>query len=676
MIYQGDNWPDEYRGRAFTLNFHGRRINQEVLQREGNSFVGKHAPDMFQTSDPWFRGVELTYGPDGAVYVLDWSDIGECHENDGIHRTSGRIFKISYGKPKKPEFDDLNELSDDKLVDLLGHKNAWYPRMAQRILCDRWANVDNLRPKRLVALAKGKAVDAESDPPSTRHRLNAIGTLYCATKGHHWLLLDFAESDNEHVRAMIVRLLANRPIEIERVASKILDMANDPSPLVRLYVASAIGRLRQSYAFAVAQRLVAFDDDMKDRVQPKLIWHQIEPFIAGDYRKSVSLFSGSRSQMLRRNIVRRLACDPERQDEMLEKLTQKMVLSANSNDAPDILHGIKAAVEGRKKMKAPKSWPFNSAKGDSKTSKLIAEISPVFGDGLSMDRLMKVAANKEVDTVARQQAILSLSQFADPKDLFPLLKGHVKDRMVSTAVVKAMAVCDHDEIPSLILNEYRRLSSDGKRNAIDTLCVRKKWANKLLGAVERGRVESSELTAWHARQIQMFDDGPLTERLAKAWGKVRETDQERVAQIDNLREMMNKDLSSADVTSGRKLFATHCASCHVMFGEGGNIGPDLTGADRKNLNYLLENIVDPSASVATSYRASVLAMEDGRLLTGVVMDNDGQTLKLQTQEELVTLEVSAVEEIKQTELSLMPEKLLDKLSNKEKVDLFGYLMSK
>jgi putative heme-binding domain-containing protein len=248
--------------------------------------------------------------------------------------------------------------------------------------------------------------------------------------------------------------------------------------------------------------------------------------------------------------------------------------------------------------------------------------------------------------------------------------------MVSTAVVKAMAVCDHDEIPSLILNEYRRLSSDGKRNAIDTLCVRKKWANKLLGAVERGRVESSELTAWHARQIQMFDDGPLTERLAKAWGKVRETDQERVAQIDNLREMMNKDLSSADVTSGRKLFATHCASCHVMFGEGGNIGPDLTGADRKNLNYLLENIVDPSASVATSYLASVLAMEDGRLLTGVVMDNDGQTLKLQTQEELVTLEVSAVEEIKQTELSLMPEKLLDKLSNKEKVDLFGYLMSK
>ena len=112
------------------------------------------------------------------------------------------------------------------------------------------------------------------------------------------------------------------------------------------------------------------------------------------------------------------------------------------------------------------------------------------------------------------------------------------------------------------------------------------------------------------------------------------------------------------------------------FGEGGSTGPDLTGADRKNLNYLLENIVDPSASVATTYRASVLAMDDGRLLTGVVLDNNGQTLKLQTQEELLTLEVESISEIKQTELSLMPDGLLDKLTDAEKVDLFGFLMSR
>ena len=101
MIYQGDNWPAEYRGRLFTLNFHGRRANQDILERRGSGYVGKHAPDFFLAADPWFRGQEISCGPDGGVIVLDWSDIGECHENDGVHRTSGRIFKITYGESSR-----------------------------------------------------------------------------------------------------------------------------------------------------------------------------------------------------------------------------------------------------------------------------------------------------------------------------------------------------------------------------------------------------------------------------------------------------------------------------------------------------------------------------------------------------------------------------------------------
>jgi putative heme-binding domain-containing protein len=146
--------------------------------------------------------------------------------------------------------------------------------------------------------------------------------------------------------------------------------------------------------------------------------------------------------------------------------------------------------------------------------------------------------------------------------------------------------------------------------------------------------------------------------------------------MERLREIMTAEkLETANLANGKKLFATNCATCHAVFGEGGNNGPDLTGADRKNLNYLLENIVDPSASVATSYRASVLALEDGRLLTGVVLDRTPKTLKLQTQDELLTIETDSIEEIRQTELSLMPEELLGKLTDSEKVDLFGYLMS-
>ena len=101
MIYAGDNWPDEYRGRLFTFNFHGRRMNVDRLERNGATYVGKHEDDFFKTSDPWFRGIEMVYGPDGGVIVADWSDIGECRENDGIDRTSGRLFKVTYGEVRQ-----------------------------------------------------------------------------------------------------------------------------------------------------------------------------------------------------------------------------------------------------------------------------------------------------------------------------------------------------------------------------------------------------------------------------------------------------------------------------------------------------------------------------------------------------------------------------------------------
>src|SRR2546425_4395797 len=137
MIYQGDNWPAEYRGRLFTLNLHGRRANQEILERKGSGYVAKHGPDFFIAPDPWFRGMEISYGPDGGVLVLDWSDTGECHEYSGVHRTSGRIYKITYGGgPPRPTFD-ISQLTAAELVRLHTHPNEWFSRQARLELAAR-----------------------------------------------------------------------------------------------------------------------------------------------------------------------------------------------------------------------------------------------------------------------------------------------------------------------------------------------------------------------------------------------------------------------------------------------------------------------------------------------------------------------------------------------------------
>ena len=135
MIYQADKWPEEYRGDAYTLNFHGRRINRESLHREGSGYVAKHEKDLVKFPDRWFRGIDLAQGPDGDVYVLDWSDTGECHDHDGIHRESGRIYRVRYGEAasgpvKVPE--TWNEIDA-----WLRHSNVWYARQGSFVDCRR-----------------------------------------------------------------------------------------------------------------------------------------------------------------------------------------------------------------------------------------------------------------------------------------------------------------------------------------------------------------------------------------------------------------------------------------------------------------------------------------------------------------------------------------------------------
>ena len=128
MIYRGDNWPAEYRGRAFLCNTHGRRVNSERLEVQGSGYVARHEDDFLLANNAWFKGVEMVYGPDGGVYLSDWCDYGECHDSDGVHRSSGRIYKITYGKPDEvPEgLRDLKKLDSGRLAKVQSHANAFF----------------------------------------------------------------------------------------------------------------------------------------------------------------------------------------------------------------------------------------------------------------------------------------------------------------------------------------------------------------------------------------------------------------------------------------------------------------------------------------------------------------------------------------------------------------------
>jgi putative heme-binding domain-containing protein len=211
---------------------------------------------------------------------------------------------------------------------------------------------------------------------------------------------------------------------------------------------------------------------------------------------------------------------------------------------------------------------------------------------------------------------------------------------------------------------------------IATLASRPSYAKTLLSALREKKITPAEVSAFYARQILAFEDPDLTAQLIELWGNVRVSAAEKRALIEGYKSKLGVDaLAGADPSAGRAMFQKNCANCHVLYGQGRKVGPDLTGSNRKNLDYLLENIVDPSATVAVDFRVLLLALDDGRVLTGVVREQSDRTLTIQTAQEPITIDRKEIETSTQTASSMMPDGLLQNYSDAQVRDLIAYLMS-
>ncbi len=305
MIYLGDNWPDSYRGTLFTCNVHGHRVNNDFFEQKGSGAVGKHGKDFFFANDPWFRGLELKYGPDGGVYISDWCDFGECHDNDGVHRTSGRIYKVVYGRIASPteRAANLNRMKSEELVALQTHKNTWYHQHARRILHERAAAGADLSEAIDVA-KKGFSTDSHNVPT----RLAYLWSLKVMGAVDEDLLGKLLDDKDEHVRAWGVRWLSEQKEVDDANLQRFAAMADDDdSALVRLALASALQRLPLADRWAIAENLVRHVEDAGDHNLPLMIWYGIEPTVPTDKVRAVQFAAKSKIPLVRQFIARRVA---------------------------------------------------------------------------------------------------------------------------------------------------------------------------------------------------------------------------------------------------------------------------------------------------------------------------------------------------------------------------------
>ena len=301
MIYLGDNWPAEYRGNVFTLNLHGLRMNQESLHRQGAGYVGKHAADFMFTSDKWFRGIELSYAPDGSVYVLDWSDIGECHDNDGIHRTSGRIYRISYGKIEATKVD-LTKWSNEDLAESVGSPTEWYSRQARQLIQQRAAAGQDLTKAALKLMNTYRLTSSTPTALRAMWTLNAIGSA-----DEDWLL-EQSNDEREHIRTWAIKLLCDQEALSKKTQKRFIEMGGqDKAGLVQLQLASALQQLPLEDRWPLANALVSQDTFAKDPVFPLLVWYGINPAVTENRNAALKLVAQCKIPKVRQFIARRLA---------------------------------------------------------------------------------------------------------------------------------------------------------------------------------------------------------------------------------------------------------------------------------------------------------------------------------------------------------------------------------
>jgi putative membrane-bound dehydrogenase-like protein len=296
MVYLGDNWPDKYRNGLFTCNIHGTRVNHDSLDRQGSGYAIRHAPDFLQANDPWFRGLELRYGPDGGVYVTDWSDTGECHDYDKCDTAHGRIHKITFGEPK-PAKVDLARRGNAELVNLQLHKNDWFVRHARRLLQEREPGAE----------ARGLLSRMILQSDVTRS-LRALWALYSIGGADEALLGGLLASPEEHLRAWAVKLGVDRRNPSEEFVRRLAALAaKEPSAFVRLHLASALQWMPVPARRPVAEALAVRGEDAADPYLPAMVWYGIEPAVAADPGFAKTVMEKSQLPLLRQLIARRLA---------------------------------------------------------------------------------------------------------------------------------------------------------------------------------------------------------------------------------------------------------------------------------------------------------------------------------------------------------------------------------
>ena len=365
----------------------------------------------------------------------------------------------------------------------------------------------------------------------------------------------------------------------------------------------------------------------------------------------------------------------------LEMLVTTLGKMDNPVVQASLLKGMKDSLQGQRGIQAPKGWDEIVTKlkssPDESVRARVQELSVIFGGGAAMDEMRAKLADAAAPLDARRQALDSLVAQRDAGVLDSVLKIAGEPGPLREPALRGLAGFDDARVAPLLVGQFAKLDTVERRAAMQTLLARSSGARAFLAAIDAGNIPKSELTAPLARQLDGLKDADVSAWLAKKWGAVSAPNEDKQKLIAKFKEFTGLEaIGRADANHGRALYTQACAVCHTMFGIGGRIGPELTGG-YGDIDYLLNNILDPNALIGKDYQQTFVKTKDGQTVAGIVTQDTDSAITLRNLAgESVTLQKGDVASMEVSPLSMMPEGLLTAMDEESVRDLFAYLGQK
>ena len=674
--YEGGSLPERYNQRLFALNPLHNFVQLSRMDTKGSTFICTDEDKVLKTTDKWFRPVDIKAGPDGAVYIADWSDSRMSHVNpiDNWHKNSGRIYRLRNKDQGPPPAFDLSKLSNDELAELLTDENKWFRQQALRIIGDR---------KDPAALPKLTDLFRSGNPQTA---LEALWAIHLSGGFSEAIALEAIAHPDPFVRLWGVRLTGDRGEAAQAVAAALARMAAAETDLEVIgQLASSAKRLPTAAALPVVEALCGNERTATDPETRLFTWWATEAH-AESGREELLAWLGEpetwaremMTEVILPRLIQRYVMAGGRRNQLA---AANMLAAAPTDEDARLLYvGVQEGLRGQDLALLPAALTeqLRAYQDRFGGGKLLVGLRR--NEEAAVTAALAVIADAGADPLERKAYATAFGELDRPESVAVLTKiagdgkqpvavrlacfgalTHYGDSTIGQDIAKAYAYHIRAE-PALRAAAFRLFAS------------RPEWTLAFLELVHvKQSVKPAEVPPEIVRQFKLGGNDEVNRIIGEVWPEVTiASSAEKAETVLRVKNALAG--GTADLSRGGGIYARSCGGCHKLGEAGGNTGPDLTGYDRSNLNYLVLNIVDPSADVREGYVNYVIEKADGQSLFGTIIDRTDALVTLRNQDgEETTLARAEIKNMEALGVSLMPERILDPLTDQEIRDLFAYL---